>query len=75
MGYALAAQASALGAHVTLISCNSCFLMPPICKEFITVATTSDLYKIVTDKIAHQDIFISCAAVSDHRVTNYSTQK
>lgn len=75
MGYALATQASILGACVTLVSCNSRLPIPPACKEFIAVATTSDLYKIVTDKIAHQDIFISCAAVSDYRATNYSTQK
>lgn len=75
MGYALATQAAILGAHVTLISCNSYLPIPCDCKKFMTATTASDLLEVVTSEIANQDIFISCAAVSDYHVVNYSPKK
>lgn len=75
MGYALSTQAAILGANVTLISCNSYLPVPPLCKKFITANTASDLLKKVTDAVGNQDIFISCAAVSDYHVANYLPQK
>lgn len=75
MGYALAAQAAIWGANVTLVGCNSHLPTPLTCKKFMTATTASDVFEMVTGEIANQDIFISCAAVSDYRMANYSSTK
>lgn len=75
MGYALATQAAIWGANVTLISCNSYLPTPAACKKFMIATTASDLLEVVTSEIANQDIFISCAAVSDYHVVSCSSKK
>lgn len=74
MGFAIAKVAAELGAQVTLISGQVC-LETPIGVERIHVVSALDMQKRVQEQIQLQDIFISCAAVSDYRPLEYSDQK
>jgi phosphopantothenoylcysteine decarboxylase/phosphopantothenate--cysteine ligase len=68
MGYALAREALARGADVTLIS-GPTALTPPTEATLVAVQTADEMYQAVHDAIDHTDIFIATAAVADHRPT------
>lgn len=66
MGYALAQAAIKLGAEVTLIR-GPTNLTPPREAKNISIITAEQMLNAVLDNIANQDMFISCAAVTDYR--------
>ncbi len=79
MGYALAGQAAAAGAEVTLVSGA-----PPQMAEasslaggFETIAVTSaaEMLAAVQDNIAGVDVFIAAAAVADYAFAEIAEQK
>ncbi len=74
MGYALAAQAKALGAVVTLISgpCNPNIDpgVPPV-----KITSAADLFTAVTSRAPQQDVVIMAAAVADYTPADPSDQK
>lgn len=65
MGYALAQAASEYGAEVTLVS-GPVVLPNPRVKSVLKVETARQMFDSVMENISNQDIFISCAAVSDY---------
>lgn len=69
MGYNLASVADELGFDVKLIL--GPFNLEP--KKYIeNVITAEQMYNKVAEYIDDYDIFISCAAVADYTVLNYS---
>lgn len=74
MGYALAIASVQLGANVTLIS-GPTNLPIPKGIEFIPVKSAIDMYDAVFTKFENMDIAVSCAAVADYRIKEYSTSK
>lgn len=66
MGYALARQAQAMGAEVTLVS-GPVHLDPPANVKVIRVTTAEDMYHKVVKHYPDQDIVIKSAAVADYR--------
>jgi phosphopantothenoylcysteine decarboxylase/phosphopantothenate--cysteine ligase len=76
MGYALAEQATNLGAHVLLVSGPVC-LAPPAKVEITQVQSAREMYVAVHDQLASFDIdiFIGVAAVADYRPAEIQTQK
>jgi phosphopantothenoylcysteine decarboxylase/phosphopantothenate--cysteine ligase len=74
MGYALAEAALQAGARVTLVSGPVSLTAPPGVK-LVTVESAQQMHEAVMQQVAHSDIFIGCAAVSDYRVDQVSTHK
>ena len=74
MGYALAAAARDLGAHVTLISGPVSLPTPPGVAR-VDVRTAREMFDAVKKDVKGADVFISVAAVADYRVKNPSKQK
>lgn len=74
MGVALAENAKARGATVTLIAAH---LEVPAPRGIRTVAvdTAADMHEAVTREFETADVFISAAAVSDYRLENPSSSK
>ncbi len=74
MGYALAQAAIEAGANVNLIS-------GPVTLEvsrninLIKIVTANEMLDQVLKVMKDEDLFIGCAAVSDYRPKNYSTEK
>lgn len=66
MGYALAEEAAAQGADVTLVSGPS-DLAPPSGVQTIRVTSAEEMYGEVTKRLAESDVVIKAAAVSDYR--------
>ncbi|HEC28662.1 MAG TPA: bifunctional phosphopantothenoylcysteine decarboxylase/phosphopantothenate--cysteine ligase CoaBC [Gammaproteobacteria bacterium] len=66
MGFAIAEAAIEAGAAVTLVT-GPVHLETPARVDRIRVETASQMYKVVLDKAASCDIFISAAAVADYR--------
>ena len=66
MGYALAQQARARGAHVTLLSANV-RLPAPAGVEVVAVQTAADLQAAAEQRFAAADILLMAAAVADFR--------
>ncbi|HET7579618.1 MAG TPA: bifunctional phosphopantothenoylcysteine decarboxylase/phosphopantothenate--cysteine ligase CoaBC [Bacillales bacterium] len=66
MGYALAEEAAALGADVTLVSGPS-DLAPPPGVQTIRVTTAEEMFEEVTKRLEESDVVIKAAAVSDYR--------
>lgn len=75
MGYALARQASLLGANVTLISTDTNLDIPIHISKFIEVTSAEEMYNAVMNFSTSQDLIIKAAAVSDFKVKNYSENK
>mgnify|MGYP000125420127 CR=1 FL=1 len=75
MGYALARAFASNGAQVTLISAPTDLVRPNNITQMVDVTTTEDMLQRCLQASATADIFISCAAVSDYKIANYSTQK
>ncbi len=74
MGYALAEAALQAGARVTLVSGPVSLIAPPGAK-LVAVESAQQMYEAVMQQVAHSDIFIGCAAVSDYRVDQVATHK
>lgn len=72
-GHALAAQAAALGAEVTLVTTSS--LEGPANVKRVDVVTADDMHKAVTAAVETADIVIMAAAVADFRPSDVSSQK
>ncbi|MBY5923335.1 bifunctional phosphopantothenoylcysteine decarboxylase/phosphopantothenate--cysteine ligase CoaBC [Ferrimonas balearica] len=66
MGFALAEQATALGAEVTLVS-GPVNLATPSGVTRIDVESAEQMLEAVLNALPGQDIFIGCAAVADYR--------
>ena len=74
MGFALAEAARDAGAKVTLIS-GPVSIEPPTELECTFVSTAQEMYDNVMHEIPNQQIFISCAAVSDYRPVSVQSEK
>lgn len=74
MGYALAAQAIAQGARVTLIS-GPVGLPTPYGAERINVETAAQMHQEALRLAPQADLFIGCAAVADYRAANAAEHK
>lgn len=74
MGYAIAAAARALGAHVTLIS-GPVVLEEPRGIDVHKIETAEEMYAVTHERITNTDIFIAAAAVSDYRPADRAEQK
>ncbi|MBY6187948.1 bifunctional phosphopantothenoylcysteine decarboxylase/phosphopantothenate--cysteine ligase CoaBC [Marinobacter hydrocarbonoclasticus] len=66
MGFALAEQAVAMGAEVTLVS-GPVALPTPSGVRRIDVESAEEMLEAVMQSLPGQDIFIGCAAVADYR--------
>ena len=75
MGYAIAEIAANMGANITLVTGKATIPLPINCNNFICVNTADEMFEAVKLNLVNQNIFISCAAVSDYRVVNQSPQK
>jgi phosphopantothenoylcysteine decarboxylase/phosphopantothenate--cysteine ligase len=73
-GYALARAAWEAGAEVTLIS-GPTALEAPYGVTRTVVESAQQMHDAVMSQVAHQNIFISVAAVADWRVANVSGEK
>ena len=74
MGYAIAAEATARGATVHLISGPS-QLKVPKGVDFIPVESTDDMFKAVEAKFDATDVLIKSAAPSDYKPKTYAAEK
>jgi phosphopantothenoylcysteine decarboxylase/phosphopantothenate--cysteine ligase len=74
MGYALAAAAAEAGAAVTLVS-GPTALPDPVGVTTLRVETAEEMAAAVRARLDTTDLFIGCAAVSDHRPAEAATQK
>ncbi len=74
MGYAIAEAAAARGAAVTLISAPSA-LPVPSAVTYIAVETVQELRTALHRGLAHTDVLIQAAAVSDYRVAAVAAEK
>lgn len=74
MGFALAAQAAALGAQVTLVA-GPCQLATPTGVQRIDIESASQMLDAVMAHIGTADVFMGCAAVADYRVAEVAPQK
>ncbi|MCV2526181.1 MAG: bifunctional phosphopantothenoylcysteine decarboxylase/phosphopantothenate--cysteine ligase CoaBC [Candidatus Lightella neohaematopini] len=75
MGFSIAYVAALLGANVTLISGPVNLLTPPGNIKRINVISALEMKQAVMNNISNQKIFIGCAAVSDYRIINFSSNK
>ena len=74
MGYALAAEAAAQGARVTLIS-GPVNLPTPLGVERIDVESAAQMHHEALTLAPHADLFIGCAAVADYRAASAAEHK
>lgn len=74
MGFALAAQAAAMGAEVTLIS-GPVQLATPAGVTRIDVTSAQQMYDAAMAQAVQSEIFIGCAAVADYRVAHIADEK
>lgn len=74
MGYALAAAASAAGAHTILIS-GPTSLSPPEHVTTLHVTSALEMHAAALEQAATADVFIAAAAVADYRPANSAEQK
>ncbi|MEK3887027.1 bifunctional phosphopantothenoylcysteine decarboxylase/phosphopantothenate--cysteine ligase CoaBC [Bacillus sp. FSL K6-3431] len=74
MGYALAEEASKMGADVTLIS-GAEGLPIPSNVDLVKVSTAEEMYNESMTYFKHADIVIKSAAVADYRPKNISSEK
>jgi len=74
MGYALAAEAAAQGAQVTLVS-GPTSLQPPAGMAFVSVTSAADMLAAVEAAIGGADLFLAVAAVADYTPARPSTKK
>lgn len=74
MGYAIAAEALARGAKVTLVS-GPTDLDEPRGVEMVRVETVHEMYEAVVSRVSNYDMFISAAAPADFRPAQIRDQK
>ncbi len=74
MGYAIAAEAAARGAQVTLVS-GPTEIAPPSGVEVIGVETVCEMSEAIMSRAAESDVFISAAAPADFRSVDVRDQK
>ncbi|QKS71487.1 bifunctional phosphopantothenoylcysteine decarboxylase/phosphopantothenate--cysteine ligase CoaBC [Paenalkalicoccus suaedae] len=74
MGFAIAQEAAARGAHVTLIS-GPVELDTPHGVNRIDVTSAEDMYKAVMHHADNQDVIIKAAAVSDYKPKTSEEEK
>jgi phosphopantothenoylcysteine decarboxylase/phosphopantothenate--cysteine ligase len=74
MGYALAAEAVAQGAQVTLVS-GPTSLHPPAGAAFVPVTSAAEMLAAVEAAIGGADLFLAVAAVADYTPARPSTKK
>jgi len=63
------------GADVTFISGNIKESIPLVKEKIILVKTANEMFAAVKDHLAKKEVFISCAAVSDFKIKNISSEK
>jgi phosphopantothenoylcysteine decarboxylase/phosphopantothenate--cysteine ligase len=73
-GYALAREAAACGAKVTLVAANVS-LADPAGVDVIRVETTRELYDAVVERVGGVDAVVMAAAPADFRPTSVSESK
>jgi phosphopantothenoylcysteine decarboxylase/phosphopantothenate--cysteine ligase len=66
MGYAVAREAAAMGASVTLVSGPTNLAPPAGVMETVRVRSASEMYEVVKDASNASDIIIMAAAVADY---------
>ena len=74
MGYALAAEAAARGAHVTLVS-GPTELRAPANVDHVRVVSAREMHNAVLEHLPGATVFIGAAAVADFRPDLVSAQK
>ena len=74
MGIAVAKAAMLRGAEVTLVAAHTDVEYPMFVKT-IPVVSAEDMFNVVTDNMAQQDIIIKAAAVSDYTPVNVADSK
>jgi phosphopantothenoylcysteine decarboxylase/phosphopantothenate--cysteine ligase len=74
MGYAIASTFHYLGADVSLITGPTQIAKPTV-NKIIDVVTAKEMYDAVLKEVYECDVFISVAAVADHRLANPSKSK
>lgn len=74
MGYALAAEAAAAGANVTLISGPVALATPDRVKR-IDVISAQEMLEASLTAVTQCDIFVGVAAVADYRPASFAEQK
>jgi phosphopantothenoylcysteine decarboxylase / phosphopantothenate---cysteine ligase len=74
MGYALAAEAAARGARVTLVS-GPVRLPPPRVDDLITVRSAAEMHEAVMARAAEADVVIMAAAVADYTMAAPTAEK
>ncbi|MFP6581227.1 MAG: bifunctional phosphopantothenoylcysteine decarboxylase/phosphopantothenate--cysteine ligase CoaBC [Candidatus Hydrogenedentota bacterium] len=74
MGYAIADEALARGARVTVIT-GPADVAPPVAAEVIEVQTAQEMCNAVLEYMGDADVIIGAAAVADYRVAEPATQK
>lgn len=74
MGYAIAKEAAAWGATVTLVSGPAALACPPGVKR-VSVTTAVEMHKAVMENLPDADIVIKAAAVADYRPEAVSPEK
>jgi phosphopantothenoylcysteine decarboxylase/phosphopantothenate--cysteine ligase len=73
-GYAIAADAAARGAEVTIVSANVA-LVPPAGARVVEVGTAQQLAEAVTEAAADADVVVMAAAVADFRPAEVADHK
>ena len=73
-GYAIAAQAAAMGATVQLVSGPTQLAVPPGVQR-IDVLSAQEMYDAVHARIANADLFVGVAAVADYRAADIADEK
>ena len=74
MGYAIAAEAAARGACVTLVS-GPTEIDPPAGVEVVRVETVREMFDAVMERAGEADLFVSAAAPADFRPADVQTSK
>ena len=75
MGYAIAAEAAARGAAVTLVSGPSALTPPAGLRRFLPVETAAQMREAVLAEFPGTDIVIKAAAVADYRPVETARNK
>jgi len=74
MGFALAAEAHARGAHVTLVA-GPTQVEPPAVATVVRVRSAADMHEAVMHAAADADVVIMAAAVADYTPARTTTEK
>ena len=74
MGFAIAAEAAARGALVTLVA-GPTPIDPPPARELVRVRSAEDMHRAVLDRADAMDVIVMAAAVADYAPEATSAQK